>query len=104
MKIFTKKISWMSASFAYIMLAGAPAIADDTELLLLNPDPNANPTPNVMFILDTSGSMNDPANTTEPYDSTRVYDTGDCDPDRFYWTTLDAEPSCAGGSTAPCGL
>ncbi len=37
-------------------LCGVPALADDTELLLVNPGNNAASTPNVMFILDTSGS------------------------------------------------
>ena len=57
MKISTRKTTWMSVSCAFALLAGMPAIADDTELLLINPDPSNNPKPNVMFILDSSGSM-----------------------------------------------
>ena len=79
------------------MTVSAPAIADDTELLLVDPSNSAATPPNILFILDTSGSMGDPVSTTEPYDSNKVYATGSCDTDRFYWTTLDVEPSCAGG-------
>ena len=57
MKISVKKVTWMTAGTCFALLAGAPAIADDTELLLINPDPTQNPKPNVMFILDTSGSI-----------------------------------------------
>ncbi len=95
MKISTRKITWMSVSFAIATLAGMPAIADDTELLLINPDPSQNPKPNVMFILDTSGSMTTTQNTTEPYDSTQVYAAGGCDPDKYYFTDVDVTPDCA---------
>ena len=94
MKISTRKITWMSASFAFAVLTGMPAIADDTELLLMNPDPSQNPKPNVMFILDTSGSMSTLQNTTDPYDSVKLY-AGDCDPDKYYFTDVDVTPDCA---------
>jgi type IV pilus assembly protein PilY1 len=95
MKISTRKITWMSVSFAFAMLTGAPAIADDTELLLINPDPSLNPKPNVMFILDTSGSMTTTQSTIDPYDSNLVYATGACDPTKYYWTDVDVTPDCA---------
>ena len=98
MKSYNSKAVLVGASMLMTILAGAPAIADDTELLLVDPSNSAATPPNIMFILDTSGSMNDPANTIRPFDSEQVYTTGDCDPDRLYWTTLDAEPSCTGGT------
>ncbi|MCH9696161.1 MAG: PQQ-binding-like beta-propeller repeat protein [Gammaproteobacteria bacterium] len=92
---FSKAVS-ANAALLLTLAIGAPAIADDTELLIVDPSAtNATP-PNIMFILDTSGSMGNNANTTEPYDSTRNYGSGSCRTDRFYWTTLDVEPSCAG--------
>lgn len=94
MKISTRKITWMSVSFTVAMLTGMPAMADDTELLLMNPDPSQNPKPNVMFILDTSGSMTTLQNTTDPYDSVNTY-AGDCDPDKYYFTDVDVTPDCA---------
>jgi type IV pilus assembly protein PilY1 len=79
------------------LVAGAPAIADDTELLVVDPGNTVATPPNIMFILDTSGSMGDPVETTRPYDNTLTY-TGSCAADKFYWTTLDIEPSCVGGT------
>ena len=93
MKISTQKISWMVVGFAAALLSGVPAIADDTELLLINPDPTQNPKPNVLFILDTSGSMDTIESTTDPYDSSETY-TGDCDSNRMYWTDVDVTPVC----------
>ena len=93
MKIFTRKTTWMSVSFAVVMLTGMPAVADDTELLLINPDPTKNPKPNVMFILDSSGSMTTQQNTIQPYDGLAVYG-GACDPNRVYWTDVDVVPVC----------
>ena len=95
MKISTRKITWMSAGCAVAMLAGMPAIADDTELLLVNPDPANTPKPNVMFILDTSGSMTTTQSTIDPYDSTIIYAVGSCDATKYYWTDVDVTPDCA---------
>ena len=99
MKISTQKITWMSVSFCFAMLTGMPAMADDTELLLINPDPSQNPKPNVMFILDTSGSMTTTQTTVEPYDSTRTY-AGACDPGHIYWTEFDVTPVCDASNTS----
>ena len=73
-----------------------PAVADDTELLVVDPSNITGTPPNIMFILDTSGSMGDPVSTTKPYDSTFPYADGSCDINRFYWTKLDVEPTCVG--------
>jgi type IV pilus assembly protein PilY1 len=95
MKISFSKTTWTIIGCAYALLAGVPAVADDTELLLINPDPTKNPKPNVMFILDTSGSMTTNVNTIEPYDSTRTY-AGACRTDAIYWTDVDILPVCDG--------
>jgi len=94
MKISKRKITWMSIGFAITLLAGTPAVADDTELLLINPDPTLAPKPNVLFILDTSGSMTTTLQTTAPYESTQNY-SGDCDSDDYYWTEVDVLPDCS---------
>lgn len=83
MKIRIQKATWTSIGFVLALLTGNPALADDTELLLINPDPTQNPTPNVMFILDTSGSMTTTEVTNEPYDSSAAY-LGTCDPSAIY--------------------
>jgi type IV pilus assembly protein PilY1 len=97
MKISMRKTTWMSVSFAIAMLTGLPAVADDTELLLINPDPSQNPKPNVMFILDTSGSMTTTQTTTELYDGSKTY-TGGCSTDAVYWTDVDILPVCDGAN------
>ena len=99
MKISTRKTTWMSVSCAFALLAGMPAIADDTELLLINPDPTKNPKPNVMFILDSSGSMTTQQTTIEPYDGNLTY-AGTCDSTRVYWTDVDVTPVCDATNTA----
>ena len=97
MKISMSKITWTSTGVVFALLCGAPVVADDTELLLLNPDPSQNPKPNVLFILDTSGSMGTEEATTKPYDSALTY-TGACDPTRMYWTDIDVQPVCDTGN------
>ena len=77
------------------LTAGVPAVADDTELPRTVPPPNNNPKPNMLFILDTSGSMRAVEDTIETYDSDEDYD-GDCDDDAFFWTDVGVIPVCDG--------
>ena len=77
------------------LTVGAPAVADDTELLIVDPSKTVSTPPNIMFILDTSGSMKDPVSSTQPYDSTKDYSAlGSCDLNNIYWTTIDVVPAC----------
>jgi type IV pilus assembly protein PilY1 len=98
MKIRMQKATWTSTSFLLALMSGTPAIADDTELLLINPDPTQIPVPNVMFILDTSGSMGSVETTNAPYDSATSY-AGLCDNTAIYWTDVDVLPVCDGAGT-----
>ena len=98
MKISSRKNTWISVGCGVALLAGAPAMADDTELLLITPDPRFNPKPNVMFILDTSGSMGSSETTIQPYDSNLSYG-GDCDINAVYWTEVDVLPTCDASNT-----
>ena len=93
MKISNRKNTWISVGCGIALLSGAPAMADDTELLLITPDPRFNPKPNVMFILDTSGSMGTTETTIQPYDNTITY-SGACDVNALYWTDVDVLPIC----------
>ncbi|MGI9262016.1 MAG: hypothetical protein ACR2QR_08270, partial [Woeseiaceae bacterium] len=96
MKIRTKKLAWMTAASVYAIAGSAPVWADDTELLLINPSSIVQPKPNILFILDTSGSMDSLEETAKPYDPNRTYSTGLCDPNKLYWTDVDVVPVCAG--------
>ena len=44
MKISMQKLTWMSVGCVFALLTGASAMADDTELMLINPDPTSDPT------------------------------------------------------------
>jgi type IV pilus assembly protein PilY1 len=80
------------------MVAGAPAIADDTELLLVPPPSSEATKPRIMFIIDTSTSMESNEDTAVPYVPTNTYG-GDCDSDAIYWMTVSGVlPDCAGGT------
>jgi len=90
------KTTWMCAGLMLALTCGTPAVADDTELLLINPDV-AQQKPNVMLIIDSSGSMGTLENTTEVYDYTQIYAGGatPCDPNYLYWSEYKkVVPSC----------
>jgi len=89
-----RNTSWMSAGLLLTLVCGAPALADDTELLLVDPN-NQVPKPNILMIIDSSGSMTTPRDTKAPFDTTVDYSGfGTCVSDALYWTELDAVPSC----------
>jgi type IV pilus assembly protein PilY1 len=95
MNVQTRQITWISAGLALAFTVGTPVIADDTELMLSVP--NTGGKPNILFILDTSGSMDDEVMTQQPYDAAQTYGDGvdDCDADSIYWTDVDNAPDCA---------
>jgi type IV pilus assembly protein PilY1 len=98
MKIRTNRMTGMISGCAMALIAGMPAVADDTELFLINPNPLLDPKPNVMFIMDTSGSMTSVEQTADPYDSAQTY-PGACDVNNMYWTDIDITPECDGNQT-----
>ncbi len=100
MKIIFKKTQWTCLGLALALTSGSPSLADDTEILLINPNQANPPKPNVMFIIDSSGSMGSSVSTKEQYDSAVSYpaDAG-CDPNRLYWTLVTSVPSCEAANT-----
>ena len=97
MNSFLRHTTGSLLGVAIALVAGAPALADDTELLLVDPN-NVQPKPNIMFIIDSSGSMTTQEQTQEPYNATVPY-AGNCDPNMLYWTEVDAVPSCDAANT-----
>jgi type IV pilus assembly protein PilY1 len=97
MNRFIKNTTGTVIGLTLALLAGAPALADDTELLLVDPN-NVQPKPNIMFIIDSSGSMTTQEQTQEPYDAAVVY-PGTCNTDMLYWTEVDAVPTCDATNT-----
>jgi len=79
-----RNTSWMSAGLLLTLVCGAPALADDTELLLVDPN-NQVPKPNILMIIDSSGSMTTPRDTKAPFDTTVDYSGfGTCVSDALY--------------------
>lgn len=92
-----RNTSWTSVGLLLTLVCAAPALADDTELLLVDPN-NQTPKPNVLLIIDSSGSMKTEETTKLPFDSTTTY-VGACDSNVLYWTELNAVPSCDPSNT-----
>ena len=73
-----------------ICSAALPVHADDTEIYLGEPtQTSAESRPNILFVMDTSGSMDTAVDTQTTYDPAVTY-TGDCTPDRVYWKAKGA--------------
>ena len=91
MNALIRNITWTCAGLMFALTVGAPALADDTELLLVTPATATNNKPNILFILDTSGSMDSTESTIEAYVSEQPY-AGACNQDAVYWTNVDLVP------------
>jgi type IV pilus assembly protein PilY1 len=76
------------AGIALSLICGSPAMADDTEIFVGS---QGDVRPNLVFILDTSGSMLAQVQTQEEFDSAVSYN-GNCDPNRIYWRRDIGDP------------
>lgn len=95
---FHRLASLVSAALLVVLSgAGRPASADDTEIFVAAPPPGTNTAANIMFIIDTSGSMDSDVLTQVDWDPSVDY-SGSCDRNNVYWATgADATPpSCSG--------
>lgn len=98
-KIFEKS-HWMCIGLLVALGGGVPAVADDTEILLINPNFSNPPKPNVLFIVDSSGSMGDMVETKLIYDPLRIYAANAaCDSTMLYWTEVGVVPTCVAANT-----
>jgi type IV pilus assembly protein PilY1 len=90
MKTLSKLLSTTVGCLA--LLSGAPAHADDSEVFT-SVTVAAGVKPNVLFIIDTSGSMDTKVNVFNP---AKTY-AGSCDPNKVYWRSEDTAepPDCA---------
>lgn len=94
MKFSTTRIYAVLGSALLALSAASAARADDTEIFF-NQN-NGNIPANIVFILDTSGSMNSLVTTQEPYDSSVTYSPDKCaafDPSYYYYSTKGT-PAC----------
>lgn len=93
------RTAWAGAGLALALTVGMPALADDVELLLTVPGASNAAKPNILFILDSSGSMTTVEEVNqEPFDGTKSY-SGDCNSSDFYWTTKSSIPDCDGNGS-----
>jgi type IV pilus assembly protein PilY1 len=80
------------AGLALSLFCGTPVLADDTEIFVGS---QGDVRPNIVFILDTSGSMEAEVTTQEEYDPSITY-AGACDPSRVYYRRDTGDPPGCG--------
>lgn len=96
----TSKQRSLSLLFAGSFLwLSTQVLADDIEIYVSTNDQEIScAAPNVLFIIDTSGSMNTQVTTQEPWDPDRTYD-GCFDPARIYYSESGITPYCDFGTS-----
>jgi len=82
----THKIKLILAGVLVGIIVSAPVFADDTEIYSTASNITQKTQPNVLFVLDTSGSMSDPTYSRPAYDPATDYSGGSAcyDKDRVY--------------------
>jgi type IV pilus assembly protein PilY1 len=83
----------MATGVVFAAYAAAPAIAEDIEIYTTANLGAAAVQPNVVFVMDTSGSMGATLQVPVKYDYTRTY-SGCYDPTMIYYTSSGSLPSC----------
>src|SRR3970282_2879430 len=94
---YIKRIFCALLAGAVVALSGVqPVNAKDTDIYLLAPTTTTDDKPNIMIILDNSGSMDTTISSTRPpYDPSIDYCTGDLD-------TLTGVAGANGGKPSSC--
>ena len=87
------RIKPIAAGMAFIAYASTPAIAEDIEIYTRANLGAATVQPNVVFVIDTSGSMGAKLNVPVAYDYTKSY-AGCYDNTKIYYTNSGALPDC----------
>lgn len=96
MKIFTQHIKTFAFTMSLALFASAPILAEDTEVYTGGSSIASTAKPNLVFIIDTSGSMSSNVTSTTTngtYDAGTTY-TGSCDANRVYWSSNGTPPGC----------
>ncbi|HED34770.1 MAG TPA: hypothetical protein ENJ08_11280, partial [Gammaproteobacteria bacterium] len=87
-----KRISIIFIVSLCIFLSAPPLYADDTEVFF-NDGATTGINPNVLFVVDTSGSMGSTLSITPDYDPATIY-PGTCSSTRLYWNPNGGVPAC----------
>jgi len=90
-----KKFRLVFATLGLVLLAGGTAIADDTELFLGDAGASSSlqAQPNILFIVDTSGSMDTEVETQSNWDPDETF-SGCYRSDAVYWSYTNQQPAC----------
>lgn len=89
------RTAWAAgAGLLLTLLVGSPVWADDVELLLSTPASSNAAKPNILFIIDSSGSMTTTETSQEPFTAGKNYSGAGCNDDYLYWTTGSSIPNC----------
>ena len=90
----SRKSAALSSALGLILGAAGPAPADDTELFIASADPLITGSqPNILFIIDTSGSMSTEVVTQENWDPDREW-AGCFEGTGVYFSTTNSKPEC----------
>jgi type IV pilus assembly protein PilY1 len=88
------KLLCLKVCVALTALAGSSVRADDTEVFFSS-DPASTVKPNVLLILDTSGSMHtEAAKSQTPYDANHSYSVSGCSSSSVYYSSDGSVPAC----------
>ena len=101
MKMTTTRIGSFVTAAALTALSWAAA-ADETEIFVGTGNAVTAQRPNILFVIDTSGSMSTAVLTQEPFDPAITY-TGPCNAGRVYYASgSDANntPSCSNNNSS----
>src|SRR5215470_17909903 len=93
MNPITRRLAWGCVGILSTLAAAAPAFADDTELFVGATGVNT-AQPNILFIIDDSGSMGDLVRTQPNYDPKQSY-PGSCNSGQIYYSTTGSAPDCS---------
>ncbi|MGB5591477.1 MAG: PilC/PilY family type IV pilus protein, partial [Gammaproteobacteria bacterium] len=89
------------AAFVLGLGAASPAAADDAELFIASADPLVTGAqPNILFVIDTSGSMTTNVLTQEDWDPALTFN-GCYRNDQIYWSTTNELPGCGSNNYFP---
>lgn len=94
MKRIIQKFILAFGTAAMVSFPSIAPLADDTEIYVGANSGASTVRPNVLFIIDTSGSMGTSVTLTNgTYDPSTTY-TGSCNASRIYWSTSGTPPGC----------
>ena len=93
-----KNLTWIATGFLWVVVSGLPAFAEDVELFVGSAAGGGGVQPNILFVLDTSLSMDDQITTQPPFDPATTY-AGSCSNTRVYWRSGTGNPPSCGTSS-----